>query len=372
MTAELVLPVAVAELPAAVQRFGDPKAPLPAKMMAAKGLIPVRGADLVALLVQLSADAETSVAGAAKETLLGVPNDSLVAACKAPIHPAIADRLADVFRDREDAILALMFNPTVLASTVARVARTGSESLTEIIATNQQRLLAAPEIIEALYLNKNTRMSTADRLVELAARNGVELHNVASFQAHVEAITGQLMPEPSDEPLPGDTLFSEVVALDSEVAQTVAITEETEEEVLNDSLKPLSFRISKMTLPEKLRLAMVGNATARALLVRDKNRQVAMAALKSPQMTDVEAVAIARSKDVSEDILRFIGNKRDWVKSYEVKRALMFNSKTPLGIAMKFLSHMRVAELKELSRSKSVSASVKSAAIQRASKKTTD
>ena len=43
----------------------------------------------------------------------------------------------------------------------------------EFVATNEQRLLENPRIIELLYMNKNTRMSTADRIVELAARNGL-------------------------------------------------------------------------------------------------------------------------------------------------------------------------------------------------------
>ena len=34
------------------------------------------------------------------------------------------------------------------------------------------------------------------------------------------------------------------------------------------------------------------------------------------------------------------------VRSYEIKRALVFNSKTPLGISMNFLSHMRRNDLR--------------------------
>ena len=49
------------------------------------------------------------------------------------------------------------------------------EGVCELIATNEERLLAHPAIIEKLYLNKNSRMSTADRILELAVRNDIEL-----------------------------------------------------------------------------------------------------------------------------------------------------------------------------------------------------
>ena len=116
---------------------------------------------------------------------------------------------------------------------------------------------------------------------------------------------------------------------------------------------------------EKLRLAMVGNAAARAFLVRDKNKTVSMAAINSPAMGENEVPPIARSKEVTEEILRVIGNNRTWTKSHEVKHALVFNPKTPVGISLRFVAHLRDDELKELSRSRNVSQPLKSAAMQR-------
>lgn len=364
------LPLPLQSLPESLQRFGDPNAPGPAKMMAAKGLVPVKGSDLVFLLVQLSADKEQATSKAASESLAGLPPEMLIAACSAPIHASILDRLATNFASREDVLERLMLNGATSSATVARVARNAPELLTEVIATNQQRLLAAPEIIEALYKNPKTRMSTADRLVELAARNNVDLSGIPAFKAHAEAIRGELIPEPSDEPLPSDSLFSEALAADSDDADVEgdAPLSAEEEAAIKDAFKPLSFRIAKMRTSEKLRLAMVGNAAARALLIRDKSKQVSMAAIGSPQMTDTEAVPIARSKEVSEDILRFIANRSSWMKNYELKRALVFNPKTPTGISLKFLAHMMPGDLKDLARSKNIAAPIKSAALQRMNK----
>ncbi|MCA9582126.1 MAG: hypothetical protein KC416_10065 [Myxococcales bacterium] len=368
------LPLPIDQLPASLARFADPKAPEIGKMMAAKGLVPVKGAELVTLLVQLAADPAQAVATTAKTSLGGLPDEIVLPACEAPLHPSIAHEVAETFRTKDEVLERLMLNPSVAPNTVVRVAHWGSERITEVIATNQERVLKTPEIIEALYKNKNTRMSTVDRLVELAARHDVAVPGIPSFQAHVDAIRGQLIPEPTDEPLPSDLAFVEAMAEDSEDADVVETTKDgdVEQEGVKDQFKPLSFRIQNMSLPEKLRFALVGNAAARALLVRDRNKQVSFAAISSPQMTAQEAEAVAGNREIGEDILRFIAGRREWLKSYELKKALVFNPKTPVGISLRFLSHMRTNDLRDLSRSKNVSAPIKSAALQRMSKKKVD
>jgi hypothetical protein len=89
-----------------------------------------------------------------------------------------------------------------------------------------------------------------------------------------------------------------------------------------------------------------------------------MAAIQSPQLTVGEAGDIARSKEVSEEILRFVGNKKEWIKSSEVKHNLCFNPKTPVGVSMRFISHLRLEELKLLAKNRNVPGQLKSMASQ--------
>lgn len=356
------LPLPRDELPEKIRRFGDPSAPTAAKAMAAKGLLPVRGDDLVTLLVQLGADPDPLVASTAAETLRGVPEGVLEAACRAPLHPSILDGLAEHVQDRPALLGELAQNRGTPDETLIRIARTADELTCERIATDQQRLLAVPAIIEALYKNRNTRMSTVDRLVELAARNGVELVGVHTFQAHVEAIRGELIvDEPQDEPLPVDLDFQSALSHDGddEPIETDAV-DGTEN--VKDSHKPLAQLLAEMSVPNKLRMCLIGSAAARAILVRDTNRSVAMAAITSPAMSEAEAARIAMSRQVGEDVLRQIAKRREWLGNYEVKRALMFNPKTPVGISMRFLSHLRLHDLRALARSKNVQASLRTAA----------
>lgn len=363
------LPLPLTSLPQAIARFCDPKGPAPARAMAAKGLVPVRGVDQVLMLAQLTADEAREVRDAARNTLAGLPEAVFLPACEAPLQAPVLDLLADLFSEHHDALSRIAGNSHTHEYTLERIARNASEALTERIAVNEARLVHAPRVIEALYKNRNTRMSTADRLIEFAARNRLELTGIPAFKDHVEALQGQLIPEPSDEPLPQDQAFSHSLTTDSAEDSEVYEEDASGTEVVKKQFKPLSMQISDMGKSEKLRLAMVGNKGARAILVRDHNRQVAYAAVSSPQMTLPEAAEIAKSKDVSEEILRYIGNKKDFIKNSEVKHNLVFNPKCPVGVSLKFLGHMRADELRKLSRSRNVSPQIRSLAAQWAQRK---
>jgi hypothetical protein len=363
------MPLPDEALSSRLRRFADPNAPKPARMMAAKGLVPVKGAELVTLLCQLGAADDRELSQTARDTLTGLPEAVLFEGAERQLPAAVLHALSQHFKGRPEVLERVVQNSSTDSETIALVARSASERLTEIIAVNQERLLAAPAIIEALYKNRNTRMSTADRIVELAARHELDLKGIPSFRAHVEAIRGQLIPEPTEEALPGDSIFQAALEADSDEdaieldADAQAAADAAEK--LKEKFKPLAYRIREMNAAEKIRLATIGDAAARALLIRDPNRTVSHAAISSPSLTENEASAFAHSKEISEDILRYIGNRREWLRSYEIKRALAFNPKTPSGVALRFISHLRPNDLKLLAKSRSVAGSVKTAAVHR-------
>jgi hypothetical protein len=358
------LPLPVDQLPASIRRFCDPAAPQPARLMAARGMVPVRGADQLMLLLQLSADPDATLAQSASDALGKLPESVLLPAAEAELHASFLDHLAERFREVEAVQERVVANPATHPETIEWIALRCSERVSERISVNEQRLLANPHIIESLYKNKNTRMSTADRLIELAARNQVVL-DLPTFQAHVEAIRGQLIPEPTDEPLPSDADFAQALAEDDDNPEAVSAgeNEEATEDEVNQQYLPLMMRIRNMTSSEKLRLAMVGNAAARAFLVRDRDKSVAYAAITSPATNENDVIPIAHSKEVGEEVLRYIGNKREWTKNHEIKHGLVFNPKTPVGISLRFIGHLRDDELRLLSRSRNVSQPLKSAAM---------
>src|SRR5256885_11624063 len=111
-------------------------------------------------------------------------------------------------------------------------------------------------------------------------------------------------------------------------------------------------------------MAMLGNAFARATLIRDSNKTVSMACIRSPGVSDAEAHHYATNRSLDDDIIRYIANKRQWTRLYGVKVALINNPKCPLPVSMRFLSHLRPPDLKAISRSKGIPSALANAAKQ--------
>jgi hypothetical protein len=264
----------------------------------------------------------------------------------------------------------VLTHPSITAETVAVVAAMASEAVAELVATNEQRLLAHPEIIEKLYMNKNARMSTADRILELAVRNGIELKGIPAYKEAAAAIGQELIAEPSPEPTPDDILFKETDAaasmlpIDPAAEDTHRIDEETGDEVVDDKYLPLHVRLGRMTNSQKIRRAMLGSAAERLLLVRDSNRLVSQAAIKSPSIQENEVVRISASRTVSEDVLRLIAMDKEWTRSHQIKLNLVQNPRTPFAFSAKLVTHLREHELKSLARSKNVTGAIAQAARQ--------
>ncbi len=373
-------PIPPSELSPELARVCGPTAPAPMKLMASRGMMPMSNpVDLVTVLYMLAHDDDETIRSNALSTLAGLPADVFHAGLSGDIDARVLDFAAERFRTREDVLVAILRNARTADDTVERVAFTAGESVLELIAANETRLLRAPRIIEALYLNKRTRMSTADRAIELAVRNGIVLTGIPAFREIAAAIQGQLVAEADDEPTPDDMLFAAAVAFeddgegysdfddggggfgDFDRADSKEARKRKGEDD-DEKRTKLASRISQMTVSQKVRLSVVGTAGHRALLLRDPNKLVAMAAIKNPAVTDQEVILISQSRSVSEDVIRYIADNRDWTKNLIVKRNLVFNPKCPLGQSLRFLPHLRAPELKALVNNKNVSQTLCTAA----------
>jgi len=125
--------------------------------------------------------------------------------------------------------------------------------------------------------------------------------------------------------------------------------------------------ISKMRLPEKVKLAMFGNSTARGLLIRDANKMVQLFVLKNPKLTLKEIEDFSKNPNLSDQVLRHISSVQAWVKSYTVKLHLVINPKTPGDLSLKWLKFLNTPDLKNIARSKNLPQIVTVAAKKRLS-----
>lgn len=389
MTAPAIDP---STLPAAAQKILDPAGPAPLKAMAAKGLMPgLRPAEMLAVVVALSLGGDVH-ADAARATLAKLPPPLINGALSAPeLHPAVLDALGPLYATDSTLAERILHHPNVTNATVIVIAGLASEAVCELIATNEERLIANAAIIEKLYLNKSCRMSTADRLLELAVRNSIEL-TIPAFAQAKQAIHGELIIEPSEEPSFDDTQFEDVaekakdLRLD-ENEDTHELNPETGEEEVIPKARPVHAVWAELRPSAKIRFLNLATLkqydkngreigeqrydvkAIRMLGVRDANPLVATAALGTPGIGDAEIVRIASMRNVAEEVLRDIAINREWTRHYRVKFNLVANPRTPFGQAAKFILHLRETDLKTLTKSKDVSGGIQTAARQQLARK---
>jgi len=117
----------------------------------------------------------------------------------------------------------------------------------------------------------------------------------------------------------------------------------------------LSQSLLKMSLPQKIRLALVGNQEARNLLIHDPNKVIPLAVLRNPKLSEDEVIMYAQLRSLPEDVFSAMAKHKTWVKNYHVKLALVSNPKAPLSLAIKLLDHLHDRDLQNISKSKNVS-----------------
>ena len=372
--AEMIPPIDVTKLPAAAQKILDPAGPLPLKNMAAKAVVPgLKPADLI-VVVALLAEGEGPHAELAQKTVANLPGPVLNGALGADLEPFVIDKLAAAYIDDLAVMEKLLAMPRIDLGTIETIAGRCKEHVAELIATNEQRMLAHPPIIERLYMNKATRMSTADRIIELAVRNKLELTGIPAYKEVAIAIGQELVAEPTEEPTPDDILFRETLdegaalAFDPNAEDTHVVSDDGAEEVAAKFV-PLYARVGQMTIAQKIRIALVGDAAERLLLMRDSNRLVAGAAIRSPLLQEPEVVRASASRVVSEEVLKTISLNKDWVQNYQVKVNLVTNPRTPFPMAVRLVPYLREHELKAISKSKNVTGPIAQAAKQQLNRK---
>jgi hypothetical protein len=133
----------------------------------------------------------------------------------------------------------------------------------------------------------------------------------------------------------------------------------------DDSIEkiPLFVMVQRMTVAERMQFARRTDKEGRGLLIRDSNKQIALATLANPKLTIQEVEQFAKSRQLSSDLLREIAGNVEWMKHYNVVVALASNPKTPLPLALKLLPRVKTKDLAFLSKDRNMSNAIRSTAL---------
>lgn len=375
-------------------------APHPARLAAARGLLPLSQSELLEVLVALRKSDEAELAEAADATLSSQePDDLLLAAKDESTVSSVLEYFAKNSALSQDIHEAIVLNTrTPDGAIVELAATTSSASLLEFIALNQSRLINAPGIIDAVLQNPS-RSPEAERRVretrkeffekergaqqvaeELRARGNnaaAEFFETAELDTtsgelsfddllliaqHIEVVDADI----DDSWLPAERY----VELQSERSEEhlAAVNRVLEHERLESGdMSPervsLIRKIMFMNARDRMKLAMKGDREARGILVRDPNRVVCAAVINNPRVTDQEVENISAMRTVSDEVLRLIALNRSWARSYPIIHNLVRNPRCPIPTVVGILPRIRTKDLQNLSQNRNVSDAVRRQAL---------
>jgi regulator of extracellular matrix RemA (YlzA/DUF370 family) len=378
-----------------VQSITSGNAPKSARSAAARGLLPLPQADLLEALVYLAADNDPAIAGAAQETLASQqPNELLDVARTDTVAPAVLGYFASLTDAASELHEAVVTNSATPDEAIALLAQTSSNaSLLELITINQQRLIRAPAIIDAVLVNP-ARTAEAERRAKEVRREFFEKErgarqiaqelrargNEAAAEffetAELSTVDGEMSIddawfiaqhiEVSDVDIDDSWLAREYIAemlVESPEKMAANVQAVINAERLEGDVSPerisMIRRVMFMTVKDRVKLAMKGDREARGILIRDSNKIVATGVIHNPRITDQEIEGISAMRQISDEVLRLIGNNRAWARSYSIIHNLARNPRTPMATAIQILPRIRSKDLKTLSQNRNISEGVR-------------
>jgi hypothetical protein len=289
------------------------------------------------------------------------------------VDPPVLDYYAGVLASRDEYLEMLVLNAATSDETVERITRTADERISEIVAQNQLRMLRHADIVRALVGNKAARPSTIDNVCDFCVRSGLVLEDLPAFKAARRRIHGgaaedeelakQVTLKLELEQAAAEAALEQMglVAVGAEQEEAPALTDDEKE----DENKKLTItqQIMRMGVAKKIEWAnKKGNREVRTLLLRDPNKLVQLAVIQSPRITDGEIAKVAQSRVSPNEVLQYVYNNRMLMKNYSIKMNIISNPKVPVGVSMRFLSGLRMAEVKALAKNKNVPQGLASAA----------
>jgi len=327
------------------ERYARSDAPRDTRLMAARGALPLPAIELATVLFALTHDRDAEVKSTARDSLDGLPATITNAVLTGPAHPALLAYFAECRKSDAEQLEMIALNPAADDATIAKLAASPHKKIVEIISNNQKRMLRAPEIVDALGSNPLTGRAVIERILNFIG--ATDIAEDLDGRRTDSTITDEEA-EAALRSVLGDEMGVYAKQL---IEESTEVTDEQLKEIQGGNLFQI---VQQMSVFQKIQIGRMGNKEARNLLVRDRNKLVAIAVATSPKITESEILALAQSRNVCDEVYRVIAMSREWTRNYQVKLALAANPKCPQGLAMKFVNYLQDKDLRNLMRSRDV------------------
>jgi hypothetical protein len=109
-------------------------------------------------------------------------------------------------------------------------------------------------------------------------------------------------------------------------------------------------KLESSSRSEKIQKALHGTRDERNAILRDRDRTLHPFVLKNPQLDADDVLAIAKNAQMTSDLLKQIGERRDWLQRPAIALALARNPRTPPELAMRALDHVPLDALRQIAK----------------------
>jgi hypothetical protein len=314
---QIVIPAEVAKI---MSKWGGHSV----RLAAARGALPMSGHNLVTVLFVFYHGENQELKGEALSTLETLPAQILLAALsQVELHPSLIDFIVKLRYQDSVVMQAALQHRMIGIKSLLFLAENSSGDVLDMLSHNDEVLRKTDALRTALINNIHADKVMKQRL-------------------------GWVEPRADPEPKPDAKSQSESVPAEEDEADSF-VDEELEEESLSKYQE-----LQEMSAADKIKMALTGDKEWRTLLIRESNKQVNTAVLRNPRISDGEVLSIVKNRSSSDELIRIVLLNRDWVKLYDMKKALAIHPRTPLQTAMRYMTFLSEKDIREIAKSRDV------------------
>ncbi len=305
-----------------------------------------------ALLAVLS-DADPSIAAEAAVTFARISPDELADFLRASdVNPVEIETIAS----RTDDVIVLervVGHRNVSDPTLSALARTVAGTAQEALIVNQARLLQNPSLIDALFENPDLTADGRRILNELKE----EFFEKEAKRSEARRLRKEKPVEP--EPLIEEPQGAVEEAEESEEEPPEEVSPSAAEPRVPPGSEELYLRISRMTLPEKVKLALTGGREERRFLIGDRSKIVAFAVLRARGLTPKEVEGFCSMRHLDFEIFERIARTREWIRRPLIALALVRNPKVPPTVSLPLIKRLQMRDLRNIGKDRNLPEAVR-------------
>jgi len=333
---------------------------------AARGVLPLESDDRIRALFAVLKDPDPEIVTSARSTLAEFPPDVFTEFLRGERITAAEIEAVSTMTDDVLVMEQVVGHRNVSDGTLLKLARVLGGTAQDALVVNQARLLGNPSLIDALYANPDLSADNRRMLNELReeffekeqrrldARRAREAAELEASQPDPEIASGSAPGASAAADLDDDSE-------DSEPSSSPPVSE-ADPAVAGEGAEEAYLRIMRLTVPERVKLALRGSKEERRFLIGDTSRMVAMAVFRSRGLTITEVESFCSMRHLDSEVFRAISRKRQWIRRPGILGALVRNPKVPLAISMPLVKRVSMRELVSIYKDRNLPEAIRSLA----------